>query len=52
MLFFALSGLINALSSSFVGLLVYWKNKKETLNKVFALKSVQNVLAHLLFYVN
>jgi len=37
MLFFALSGLINGLSSSFVGLLVYLKNRKETLNKVFGL---------------
>jgi len=35
MLFFAVSGLINALSSSFVGLLVYLKNRKEMLNKVF-----------------
>jgi len=37
MLFFALSGLINALSSGFVGLLVYLKNRKETLNKIFGL---------------
>jgi len=37
MLFFAITGLINALSSTFVGLLVYLKNRKETLNKVFGL---------------
>ncbi len=37
MLFYAITGLINAIGSTFLGLLVYLKNKKANLNKIFAI---------------
>lgn len=36
-LFFALSGLVNALTSTFLGLFVFFKNKNNRINRTFAL---------------
>jgi len=37
MLFYAITGLINAAASTFLGFLVYLKNQKANINKIFAL---------------
>jgi len=42
MLFYAITGLINAVGSAFLGLFVYFKNRKETLNKTFDRKKILN----------
>jgi len=44
MLFYAISGLINALGSGFVGLFVWLKNRKKRLNQAFALMCLSIVV--------
>jgi len=51
MLFYAITGLVNAIGSIFLGLFVYLKNKKELLNKTFGLMCLSIVLWSFPYYL-
>jgi len=51
MLFYAITGLINAIGSIFVGLFVYSQNRKNEINKVFALLCLSIVIWSLPYFL-
>jgi len=51
MLFYAITGLINAVGSAFLGLFVYSKNRKENINKTFGLLCLSIVLWSFPYYI-
>ena len=51
MLFYAITGLINAVGSAFLGLFVYLKNRKENINKTFGLLCLSIVLWSFPYYI-
>lgn len=51
MLFYAITGLINAVAGAFLGLFVYLKNKKEALNKIFGLMCLSIAVWGLSYFI-